>query len=227
MAKDPSGGDTVLSCLPAGLSAELFGKGRLIGLAANGVLFLAGDPGDGCYRVESGLLKAAVVSASGAERILGIFGPGSIFGELSMIDGEPRSASMIAIRESKVVFVSRANFDALALAKPEICRRIMVLLTRRLRDVDNSLLATSFLSLKGRTARILLGLADAFGENVGSGRIVVRQKVSQSDLAAMAGIARENVSRILNDWTRRALISRIAGYYCIENRATLEREVEG
>ena len=73
----------------------------------------------------------------------------------------------------------------------------------------------------------MLGLADAFGENVGSGRIVVRQKVSQSDLAAMAGIARENVSRILNDWTRRALISRIAGYYCIENRATLEREVEG
>lgn len=227
MAKDPTGGDTVFSCLPADLSAELFGKGRPVGLAANEVLFLAGDPGDGCYRVESGLLKAAVVSASGAERILGIFGPGSIFGELSMIDGEPRSASMIAIRELKVVFVSRASFDALALAKPEICRRIMVLLTRRLRDVDNSLLATSFLSLKGRTARILLGLADAFGEHVGAGRIVVRQKVSQSDLAAMAGIARENVSRILNDWTRRALISRIAGYYCIEKRAMLERELEG
>ncbi|HJU10863.1 MAG TPA: Crp/Fnr family transcriptional regulator, partial [Candidatus Binataceae bacterium] len=107
-----------------------------------------------------------------------------------MIDGEPRSASMIAICESKVTFVSRANFDALALAKPELCRSIMALLTRRLRDVDNSLLATSFLSLKGGTARILLNLADAFGENVDSGRVVVRQKVSQSDLAAMAGIAR-------------------------------------
>lgn len=226
MATDPSG-DTVLDCLPAELSAQLFGKGRSVTLAANEVLFLAGDPGDGCYRVDGGLLKASVVSASGAERILGIFGPGSIFGELSMIDGEPRSASMIAIRDSKVVFVSRANFEELALAKPEICRRIMTLLTRRLRDVDNSLLATSFLSLKGRTARVLLGLADAFGEPVGSGRIVVRQKVSQSDLAAMAGIARENVSRILNDWTRRALISRIAGYYCIEKRAMLEREVDG
>lgn len=226
MATDPPG-DTVLDCLPAELSAQLFGKGRSVTLAANEVLFLAGDPGDGCYRVDGGLLKASVVSASGAERILGIFGPGSIFGELSMIDGEPRSASMIAIRDSKVVFVSRANFEELALAKPEICRRIMTLLTRRLRDVDNSLLATSFLSLKGRTARVLLGLADAFGEPVGSGRIVVRQKVSQSDLAAMAGIARENVSRILNDWTRRALISRIAGYYCIEKRAMLEREVDG
>lgn len=58
------------------------------------------------------------------------------------------------------------------------------------------------------------------------GRIAVRQKVSQSDLAAMAGIARENVSRIINDWTRRAVVSRIAGYYCIENRTTLEREVD-
>jgi CRP/FNR family transcriptional regulator, cyclic AMP receptor protein len=225
MERGPSG-ETVFSCLPADLSGEFFGRGRPVALAANEVLFLAGDPGDGCYRVDSGLLKASVISASGAERILGIFGPGSIFGELSMIDGEPRSASMVAIRESKVVFVSRANFDALALAKPEICRRIMVLLTRRLRDLDNSLLATSFLSLKGRTARTLLGLADAFGENVGSGRLVVRQKVSQSDLAAMAGIARENVSRIINDWTRRSLISRIAGYYCIENRTALEREVD-
>jgi len=226
MARGHSGDETVFTCLPADLSAELFGKGRPVALGADEVLFLAGDPGDGCYRVESGLLKASVISASGAERILGIFGPGSIFGELSMIDGEPRSASMIAIRESKVVFVSRANFDALALAKPDICRRVMALLARRLRDVDSSLLATSFLSLKGRTARILLGLADAFGESVGAGRIIIRQKVSQSDLAAMAGIARENVSRIINDWTRRTVVSRIAGYYCIENRPALEREMD-
>ena len=52
----------------------------------------------------------------------------------------------------------------------------------------------------------------------------MRQKVTQSDLAAMAGIARENVSRILNDWMRRQLVSRLAGYYCLENKAALERE---
>jgi len=69
-------------------------------------------------------------------------------------------------------------------------------------------------------------LAEAFGQDVGKGRILIRQKVSQSDVAAMAGIARENVSRILNDWMRAKLVSRLAGYYCLENRAALESEAE-
>ena len=61
---------------------------------------------------------------------------------------------------------------------------------------------------------------------VGAGRIVIRQKIGQADLAAMAGIARENVSRILNDWKRRKLVSRLSGYYCLENKAQLQREAE-
>jgi CRP/FNR family transcriptional regulator, cyclic AMP receptor protein len=73
------------------------------------------------------------------------------------------------------------------------------LLARRLRDADDALVATNFLSLKGRLARALLSLAEAFGRDIGQGRILIRQKVSQSDLAAIAGIARENVSRVLND----------------------------
>ena len=97
---------------------------------------------------------------------------------------------------------------------------------RRLRDTNNVVAAMSFLTLKGRVAQALLSLADAFGNDVGAGRILIRQKVTQSDLAAMAGIARENVSRILNDWMRNKLLSRLAGYYCVENRSALEREAE-
>jgi CRP-like cAMP-binding protein len=100
------------------------------------------------------------------------------------------------------------------------------LLARRLRDTDDALVATNFLSVKGRVARALLTIAEAFGHDVGQGRIVIRQKVSQSDLAAMAGIARENVSRVLNDWTSRSLVTRLAGYYCLENRSALQRETE-
>ena len=93
-----------------------------------------------------------------------------------------------------------------------------------MRDTNNVVAAMSFLSLKGRVAQALLSLAEAFGNDVGAGRILVRQKVTQSDLAAMAGIARENVSRILNDWMRQKVLSRLAGYYCLEDRAALERE---
>jgi CRP/FNR family cyclic AMP-dependent transcriptional regulator len=122
--------------------------------------------------------------------------------------------------------VSRAAFDAIASARPEIYRYITASLTRHLRDIDQALKATSFLPLKGRAATVLLSLSDAFGKDVGSGRILIRQKVSQTDLAAMAGIARANFSRILQDWIRQSLVSRLAGYYCLEDKAALERERE-
>ena len=84
--------------------------------------------------------------------------------------------------------------------------------------------ATSFLMVKGRIALTLLELADHFGQDVGRGRIVIRQKIRQRDIAAMAGTARENVTRILNEWKRRKLVSRPSGYYCLENKALLEHQ---
>ena len=226
MAKPVLSADNVLAALPAELSHGLFAKARALSLAADQMLFLTGDAGDGCYRVEDGLLKASVIAPGGGERILAILGPGAIVGELSMIDGAPRSASVSALREAKLTFVSRAAFEAFGQANPELYRHVMTLLARRLRDTNDALAATSFLSLKGRVARALLSLAEAFGNDVGGGRILIRQKVTQSDLAAMAGIARENVSRILKDWTTRSLVSRLAGYYCLENKAAIASEAE-
>ena len=209
----------LLSVFPESLSARLFAHAKPAKLAADEVLFLAGDPGDGCYRVEQGLLKVSMIAPTGAERILAIVGPGAIVGELSTIDGLPRSASVAAVRDSELTFVSRAAFQAFADDHPEVYRHLVTLLAARLRDTDGVVAAGSFLPLKGRVARALLDLAEAFGQDVGQGRILIRQKVSQSDVAAMAGIARENVSRILNDWIRDKLVSRLSGYYCLENKA--------
>ena len=80
--------------------------------------------------------------------------------------------------------------------------------------------ASSFLSLKGRVARTMLALAQHFGQVVAPGRIVIRQKIGQNDLAAMAGIARENLTRALNDLQRHKLLSRPSGYYCLEDKDT-------
>ena len=215
---------SLFSVFPEELSARLFAHARPAKLAANEVLFVAGDPGDGCYRIEHGLLKVSMIAASGAERILAIVGPGAIVGELSTIDGLPRSASVAAVRESELSFISRAAFAAFADENPEVYKHMVTLLAARLRDTDGVVAAGSFLPLKGRVARALLDLSEAFGHDVGQGRIVIRQKVSQSDVAAMAGIARENVSRILNDWIRDKLVSRLSGYYCLENKTRLERE---
>lgn len=216
----------ILARLPAPWSKELFAGAAPVRLDAGQVLFLAGDAGDGCYRVEQGLLKVSIVSPSGSERILAILGPSAIVGELAMLDGLPRSASVVALRDSELSFVSRAKFEDYAARRPEFYKHLVQLLASRLRETNEAIAAESFLPLKGRVALTLLELAEHFGENVGAGRIVIRQKFGQSDLAAMAGIARENVNRILAEWKRHKLVSRLSGYYCLENKTQLEREVD-
>src|SRR5499427_10856628 len=216
----------LFSALPSHLSAQLFANAKPVHLAAEQVLFLAGDAGDGCYRIEKGLLKVSMVSASGAERILAILGPGAIVGELAVLDGLPRSASVVALRDSELLFVSNEKFHECARKHPDLYPHLLTLLASRLRETNDIVAAESFLPLRGRVALTLIELAEHFGENVGAGRIVIRQKFGQSDLAAMAGIARENVNRILADWKRRKLVSRISGYYCLESKSQLQREID-
>jgi CRP-like cAMP-binding protein len=136
-----------------------------------------------------------------------------------MVESSP---TIPAVRDSELIFVSGAAFQACADDHSEVYRHLVTLLAARLRDADQVLAAGSFLPTKGRVARTLLDLAEAFGQAIGQDRILIRQKVSQSDVAA---IARENVSRILSDWMiRDKLVTRRSGYYCLENKARLRHE---
>jgi CRP/FNR family transcriptional regulator, cyclic AMP receptor protein len=165
-------------------------------------------------------------SPNGAERILAILGSGSIVGDMAMIDGRPRSASVRALRDCQLSFVSRSVFDAAVAKQPDIYKYLLILLAERLRKTDQLVAAASFLPLKGRVARAFLDLAKAFGRDVGQGRVVIQQKISQSDIVDIAGIARENVSRILSKWMRLKLVTRSSGYYCLEKVAKLEKEID-
>jgi CRP/FNR family transcriptional regulator, cyclic AMP receptor protein len=117
-------GPSLLSELPEHLAANLFTAATPAKLSADEVLFLAGDAGDGCYRVEDGLLKVTMVSRAGNERILAFLGPGAIVGELSMIDGRPRSATVVAVRSAKLSFLSRAAFEDFAKKHPEVYKSL-------------------------------------------------------------------------------------------------------
>jgi CRP/FNR family transcriptional regulator, cyclic AMP receptor protein len=225
MARSGPTSNNLLSDLPSRLATGLMAGATSRTLAADEVLFMAGDPGDGLYRVDEGLLKVSIASASGAERILAILGPGSLVGDLAIIDGLSRSASVTALRDCKLRFLSRAAFEKFAGAEPAIYKYLLIVLAARLRDTDQIIAAGSFLPLKGRVARALLDLANAFGNDVGAGRVVIRQKLSQTDIASMAGIARENVSRIMNEWIRAKVVTRLSGYYCLEDVKKLKREI--
>jgi len=166
------------------------------------------------------------MSRDGSERILVFLGPGAIVGELAIIDGLPRSASVVAVGPAVLGFLSRGDFENFANKHLEVYKSLLTLLAARLRETDTTIATGSFLPLRGRVASTLLELARDFGQDVGSGRIVIHQKIGQSDLAAITGIARENLSRILNDWKRRKVVSRLSGYYCIENKAQLQNEAE-
>ncbi len=211
---------------PSSLGRNVFNSATPVRINADQVLFVAGDAGEGCYRVEDGLLKVTMVSRSGNERILAFLGPGAIVGELSIIVGRPRSASAVAVRDSTLSFLSRVAFEDFAQKHPEVYKSLVRLLATRLRETDKVVAAGSFLPPRGRVAYTLLELAEYFGKDVGSGRVLIHQKIGQSDLAAMTGVVRETVNRILNDWKRRKVVSRLTGYYCLENEVILQKEAD-
>ena len=216
----------VLSALPERLLSELFEGAVAHDLRDGEVLFRAGDVGDGCYRIQTGLVKVVVTSQQGEERIVSLLGPDAIVGELSMIDGGPRSASVVAIADCSLSFLSRAKFQTCIEAHPELTTYLMKTLARRLRGTDDALAATTFLSVKQRLARALLTVAEYVGEKDGDGRIRLRLKIGQGDLAAMAGIARENVSRTMSEWRKRDIVTRSSNYYCINDKGALAQDME-
>ena len=123
----------LLSELQGHLSADLFASATPVRRATDEVLFVAGDAGNGCYRVEDGLIKVTMMSRAGVERILAFLGPGAIVGELAIIDGRPRSASVVAVRETTLKFLSRATFEEYAREHPEVYKNLVKVLATRLR----------------------------------------------------------------------------------------------
>jgi CRP-like cAMP-binding protein len=221
-----AGRSDILPGLPENLSSPLFGDAICRHLTAGEALFHAGDPGDGCYRLEHGVLKVVITSPRGEERILAILGPGAIAGELSVIDGGPRSASVFAVKDCDLSFVSRAKFEEYAQQHPEIYRYLLDVLAARLRETDDAVAAVSFMTVKSRLARALLELAKVLGEEDVCGHVLIRHKIKQTDLAVMAGVARENVNRALSDWERRKVVIKSTGYYCLQDIATLKRSMD-
>lgn len=226
MAQDMPRRTEFFAALPPEVTGRLLERASPVRIGANQTLFIVGDPGDGCYIIDEGLLKVELGSEAGVNRILALLRPGAVVGELSLIDGRPRSASVSALRPSKLRFVPRGVFEELVAGDLATLKVVAAMLATRLRDTNQALASSNFMPVKGRVAVALVALAEGFGQTVGPGRTLIKVKLSQGDIAAMAGVSRETASRILNDWLRRGEVSRLAGYYCIEKAEAISRAAD-
>jgi CRP/FNR family transcriptional regulator, cyclic AMP receptor protein len=211
--------------LPEELITQLFEEVASGKAPIGSTLFSEGEEGDGLYVIDKGLLKIVVKSPVGEERIVSILGSGAIVGDLSLIDGLPRSASAVVVQDCEFRFVSRTVFRTFTAMHPNFYRELVKILSIRLREADKELAASTFLSGRGRLARAFVDLAEQFGHSGSNGTVNLEYEVTNADLAAMAGLARESVRHVLTEWRERKLLSQTERYYHILDLAALKREI--
>jgi CRP/FNR family cyclic AMP-dependent transcriptional regulator len=170
---------------------------RTRSLARNAVLFQKGDPGDALYALRRGQVRIATGTAEGRSVTLNLLGPGDVFGEIALLDGHPRTAEAVAIEATELFVIERGDFLGLLTRDPAVAIRIIGFLCGRLRWMSERMEEATLLPLDTRLARRLIMLSEDYGAEI---------QVTQTELAAFVGAARESVNRVLQDWRRAGII---------------------
>jgi CRP/FNR family cyclic AMP-dependent transcriptional regulator len=154
----------------------------------------AGDPTDSLYVLVNGSIKVMNTNEEGREVILSILGPGEFFGEMGMIDGSPRSATVVSIEACEVITIAKEDFGRVLSENYEIALHIMKSLVQRLREADRKIENLALLDVYGRVGKLLLEFSE-----LRDGQRVVMRKLTKQDIAKMVGASREMVSRVMKD----------------------------
>ena len=158
------------------------------------VIVFADDPGDSLYLVRAGRVKVVLLGDDGREVILGVLGVGEHFGELALIDDQPRSAHVIALEDAVLLVLRREEFRRRVEASPAVAWALLTELSRRLRTADRKIGGLVLLDVPGRIARVLLENAPDEETNV------VQRRLTHQTIAHMIGASRETVSRTMRDF---------------------------
>jgi CRP/FNR family cyclic AMP-dependent transcriptional regulator len=207
--------DDALARLEAHCVSRTYGR--------NQYLWYQGDDGAHLVVVASGLVKVLIGSAQGGEVVLATLGPGAVIGELAVLDGSPRSASVVAAEPTTVLLLSRATVLGLLNRYPSVLDALLRSLGNLIRRITEQAGDFVFLDLPGRVAKLLLHLAEAHG----AGSTVLDLGLSQSDLAAMVGATRPAVNRVLQNLAGRGVIKVDGQRIVLINIAELRRRASG
>ena len=162
-------------------------------------IFNEGDTADAIFVVVNGRVKIVTTSTDGKEFILTVLGAGQVFGEMALLEETTRSASVVTITAVELLVLARKDFDHLLNSSPGISRKLMAILSRRLRRANSKMESLAYMDVAGRLARYLLDLALDHGQRLGNGWVVVRRP-THSDIAHSIGTSRETVSRLINEF---------------------------
>jgi len=166
------------------------------------VLFHEGDSGDKLYIVTEGKVKLGRTSSDGRENLLAILGPGQMFGELSLFDPGPRSTTVTAVTETRLMSLAHADLTQWLNGRPAVARGLLSQLAHRLRKTNDVVADLVFSDVPGRVAKALLDLADRFGRTADDG-VHVHHDLTQEELAQLVGASRETVNKALADFASR------------------------
>ena len=168
-------------------------------------VFLEGDSGDACYIVRSGGLRVTREHQDGRAIALATLGPGDIFGELAMIDGGTRSASVETLTESQLLAVPASAMRRVIADHGDIAAKLIIAITRRLRETNERVARQSFQTVPSRVAGVLAQLIAE--ESIPADRDGITVRMTQADLAQLAGTSRESVSRFLATLERAGVVA--------------------
>jgi len=191
-------------------------------LAAREQLFHKGDPAAQVYVVASGRMKVVSTSSEGEEVLFAILDEGEVVGELPMLTGGRRTASVVALEACELLALARRDFLRFLREQPEAAIELMVVLAERLVRISEFAEDALFLALPARLAKKLLHLAERYGAEAGGGtRIDLR--LSQGELADLVGTTRESVNKQIRAWTGDGILRMERGEVTILDTDRLER----
>lgn len=173
--------------------------------AKDDVVFHADESGDVFCLIREGQVKVTMISPEGKEIILSILDAGDFFGEMALLDNEPRSATVIATEALELVTIWRSDFLHILSENFSITQKVLAELSRRLRHASNRIESLATMDVYGRLARFFLDLARDSGKTLESGYVAVTRPTHQS-IANMIGTSRETVSRLIQDLMKQGLL---------------------
>jgi CRP/FNR family transcriptional regulator, cyclic AMP receptor protein len=176
---------------------ELAAVARRRAFDAHEVIFHRDDPGTTLYVIRSGRVRIFLTSPEGQEVALALFRAGDVFGELALFDGQPRSASAMAIEPVETYSIQRPDFISAVMRRPRMALQLLTMLAERIRQTDSMVESLLFLDVHGRVAKKLLELAETHGVSTADG-VRIEMKLTQSDLAGLVGASRESVNKVMS-----------------------------